>query len=244
MSEESKSTVGAIGKWLAVTSTMITVGLTALNAYWSHQVSKVETDLKLKAAELEQQRLELDAGKERLARYTFVQNLLSGVLTQDSAQKNLTINLITLALTEKEAQQLFAGLQASDNKATRDVGALGNDIVALKTLVIQMNDAVKENRLGAVETLIKNYRSNATAVEQAVSLLEPPKLEMLSASGRINVLVFLRNTDKVAWTPESIARTKNAIAQIRSRSDTGVAIGPQTDDALTQLSSHLEKVKD
>lgn len=154
MSEEPKSTMGAIGKWLAVISTMITVVLTALNAYWSQQVSKVETDLKLKAAELEQQRLELDAGKERLARYTFVQNLLSGVLTQDSAQKNLTVNLITLALTEKEAQQLFAGLQASDNKATRDVGALGNDIVTLKTLVIQMNDAVKENRLGAVETLI------------------------------------------------------------------------------------------
>jgi hypothetical protein len=243
MQKESGGAAGAIGKWIALISTIITVVLTSVNAYWSHQVSKVKTELKIKAAELEQQRLELDAGKERLARYTFVQNLLSGVLTQDSAQKNLTINLISLALTEREAQQLFAGLQASGDEATRNVGALGSNVVALKNLVLQMNDAVRENRLGAVENLINNYRANSTAVELAISMLQPPKLETLSASGRINVLVFLRNTDKSAWTPESIVKAENAIAQIRSRADAGVAIGPQTEDALNQISAHLKKVK-
>jgi hypothetical protein len=241
--EETRSTAGNLGKWLAIVSATLTIALTALNAYWSQQVSKIDTEIKLKAADLERKRLELDAGKERLARYTFVQNLLSGVLTQDPAQKNLTVNLITLALTEKEAQQLFAGLQASDNQATRNVGTLGSDVVAITSLVLQMNDAVKENRTGAVETLISNYRGNSAAIDQALSLLEPPKLDGLSASGRINILVFLRNTDKTAWTPQSISRAERSVDQIRSRADNGVAIGPQTDDALKKLSEHLIKIK-
>jgi hypothetical protein len=241
--EEIKGTVGKVARWLAILSTALTIILTALNAYRSQQVSKVDTGIKVKAAELERQRLELDAGKERLARYTFVQNLLAGVLTQDYAQKNLTINLITLALAETEAQQLFAGLQASDNQATRNVGTLGSDVVALSSLVLQMNDAVKENRIGAVQRLIDNYRGNSTAVEQAVSLLEKPKLDTLSASGRINVLVYLRNTDAVAWTPQTFSRAEKAISDIRSKGDTGNVIGPQTDDALKQLSSHITKLR-
>lgn len=241
-----QSTSGNIGKWLATVSAVLTIGLTALNGYWSRQVSQVETEVKLRAADLERQRLELDAGKEQLSRYTFVQNLLTGVLTQDQAQKTLTVNLINLALTEKEAQQLFAGLQASDNQETQIVGTLGSEVVAttaINNLVQQMNSAVKETRLGAVENLIQNYRGNPAAVDQALLLIEPSKIESLSASGRINVLVFLRNTDKTAWTPQNILRAKNALAQIRDRSNQGIAIGTQTEEALRKLNDFLDEIK-
>jgi len=240
------NTSGNIGKWLATASAILTIGLTGLNAYWSREVSQVESEVKLRAAELEKQRLELDAGKAQMSRYTFVQNLLTGVLAQDQAQKTLTVNLINLALTEKEAQQFFAGLQASDNQETSMVGSLGTEVVAttaINNLVLQMNSAVKETRLGAVENLIQNYRANPAAVEQALLLLEPSKIETLSASGRINVLVFLRNTDKIAWTPQNITRAENALAQIRARANQGVAIGNQTEEALNKMTDFLNNIK-
>ena len=106
-----------------------------------------------------------------------------------------------------------------------------------------MNSAVKETRLGAVENLIQNYRANPAAVEQALLLLEPSKIETLSASGRINVLVFLRNTDKIAWTPQNITRAENALAQIRARANQGVAIGNQTEEALNKMTDFLNNIK-
>ena len=68
MSQEE--TKGEAGKWLAIVSTILTIVLTALNAYWSQQVNKVDTEIKLKAADLERQRLELDTGKERVSHCT------------------------------------------------------------------------------------------------------------------------------------------------------------------------------
>lgn len=245
---ESQSTEGIPGKagrWLAILSAILTIVLTLLNSYWSREISKVDQDLKLREAELKELQLQLDAGKEKLARYTFVYQLFDGVLNQDQAQKTLTVNLITLALTEKEAEQLFAGLQASENQQARDVGTLGSDVVALQGLVTQMNDAVKKNRLGAVENLINNHRGNSLAVELAIQLIEPPKLKNLSPSGRINVLVFLRNTELSAWSPELVARAKEAVKNIRDKAARGItAIGNQTEDALSKLESHLNKVEE
>lgn len=241
--EEAGNVPGKIGKWLAITSAALTIILTAYNGYLSSKVSQAEHEIEKRAQDLETKRLMLDAGKEDINRYAFVQNLLSGVLTQNQAEKNLTINLINLALTEQEAKQLFAGLQASNDNETRIVGSLGSEVVAISNLVLQMNDATKDNRVGAVEVLIKNYRGNSAAVEQAVSLLEPPKLDGLSASGRINVLVFLNNTEAMAWTPQSITRAEKAIDQIRLRATNGVKIGTQTDAALKQLSKHLNIIK-
>lgn len=240
---ETKSVVESTGKWLAIASAALTVVLTALNAYWSHEVSKLDNEIKLKAADLDRQRLELDSGKERLARYAFVQKLLSDVLVQNSTQKNLTVNLIMLALTEQEAQQLFAGLQSSDSHEIRRVGTLGSDVAAVASQVLQMNDAVKVNRTGALQTLINKHRGNSAAVEQALLLIESPKLNELSASGRINVLMFLLSTDKIAWTQQSISKAERAIAQIRSRAKDGFVIGVKTDDALKQLSAHIGRLK-
>lgn len=240
--KEGSSLAGNIGKWLAIVSAALTIILTAYNSYLSSKVKDAENMIQLRAQELENERLKLDHDKFDINRYAFVQDLLSGVLTQNPAEKNLTINLINLALKPEEAKKLFAGLQASNNDETRIVGSLGSELVAISNLVQQMNDAMKNNRIGAVEALIENYRGNSAAVEQAISLLEPPKLNELSASGRINVLVFLNSTMAIAWTPQSIARAEQAINQIRSRATNGVKIGAQTDAALNKLSKHLSGI--
>ncbi len=229
---------------LAIVSAILTISLTALNAYWSHSIERVDSDLKVREAALKEQQLQLDERRERLSRYSFVQGLLNGVLTQNAAQKTLTINLITLALTKQESEQLFAGLQSSADPQARNVGILGSDIVALTSLILQMNDAAKENRIGAVDSLIKHYRANSDAVDQAISMLESPKLDTLSASGRINVLVFLQNTDASAWTPSAISRARDAITIIRRRSAEGtVDAREQTEDALNKLSERLSRLK-
>lgn len=238
--------------WLGVISTAVTLALTGLNAYWSREINATDQRLKVKAAELEEKKLELERlnfslteGKERMARYAFVQGLFSQALNdKDAGQKTLAVNLINLALTENEATKLFTGLQNSTNKQTREVGNIGADLVDITRLVLQIDAAAKESRIGAVDTLIKNYRTDSRAVEQAVGLLEYPKIDQLSASGRINVLVFLRNTEKAAWTPETFARADRAIALIQARHESKISeIGEQTRDGLSQLTAHLAKLR-
>lgn len=46
-----------IGIWLGLISTALTIGLTALNAYWSREISATDQRLKIKAAELEEKSL-------------------------------------------------------------------------------------------------------------------------------------------------------------------------------------------
>ena len=78
----------------------------------------------------------------------------------------------------------------------------------------------------------------------AVWQLEPPRLEALSAAGRINdELTFLRYTQCGAWTPQLFTRAERAGAEIRGRTSLGVQIGPQTDEALNCLSAHLAAIK-
>ncbi|MGC4079735.1 MAG: hypothetical protein QM702_22360 [Rubrivivax sp.] len=256
MNDSGRQQSGGLGSaltiWLGVISTVVTLGLTALNAYWSREISATDQRLKLKASELEEKKLELEKlnfslteGKERMNRYAFVQGLFAQVLNdKDMGQKTLAVNLINLALTADEAKTLFAGLQTSPDKQAREVGNLGADLVGVINLVTQIDAATKESRIGAVDTLIKNYRADARAVDQVLRLLEPPKLNSLSASGRVNVLVFLRNTERAAWSPELLARADRAIALIRARHESKEAeIGEQTKDGLDQLARHLATLR-
>jgi hypothetical protein len=256
MNEPSKtppaSRARTLTVWLGVVSTVLTLSLTALNAYWSREINATDQRLKVKATELEEKKLELERqnfslteGKERMARYAFVQGLFGFVLNEkDVGQRTLAVNLINLALTEAEATKLFTGLQTSSDKRAQEVGNIGNDLVGITNLVMQIDAAAKESRIGAVDTLIKTYRADSRAVDQALSLLESPKLEKLSASGRVNVLVFLRNTERSAWTPELLSRADRALAGIRARHESKVSeIGEQTKEVLNQLTTHLANVR-
>jgi hypothetical protein len=237
---------------LGLVSTLLTLTLTVLNAYWSREISATDQRLKVQAAELEAKKLDLERqnlalteGKERMARYAFVQSLFGSVLSErDIGQRTLAVNLINLTLTESEATKLFAGLQTSTDKRAQEVGNIGSDLVGITQLIVQLDAAAKESRIGAVDTLIKTYRSDSRAVDQALALLEGSRLSKLSSSGRINVLVFLRNTDSTAWSAEMLTRADRVMANIRARHDARTAdIGEQTMDAVNKLASHLLRVR-
>jgi hypothetical protein len=109
-------------------------------------------------------------------------------------------------------------------------------------LLDQLDSPTRDVRISATSRLIKQYATSAEVLQRAVEKLEQPKLEKLSASGRINVLVFLRNTNEVAWSADTIKRARAAIANIRSRKASGVEIGNQTEEALRRLEEHLNRM--
>jgi hypothetical protein len=204
--------------------------------------------LKLKASEIEEKRLDLERqqfglteGKERMARYAFVQGLLpSATSEKDASQRAFAINLMNLALTEQEAAKLFTGMQASSDKRTQEAGSFGQELVAVTSLVAQLDAAAKDARLGAAENLIRNYSRDNRAVEQTIAMLEQPRVTGLSASGRINVLVYLRNTEQSAWTPALRTRAQQAFAGMRSQHAVkALELGQQGLDALGQAERHV-----
>lgn len=110
----------------------------------------------------------------------------------------------------------------------------------IESLVWQMNSNVKQVRLDTVEELIGSHRSNEAAISGAIDLITMPRLESLSASGRINALVFLRNTDPAVWNAGLKERAQTALRDIRERAEQGkVYIGPQTEEAMQRLETML-----
>ncbi len=236
-----------IGSWIGVVSAVVTVVLTVVNAYWSNRIRQVETDLEARQLEiqsqLEQQRIELDAGRERLERFTFAQRLLEDLVDDVEPARSLKINLVNLALTEEEAEDLWQGLRASQDETVSSLGTMAVR-TRLARLVGQMDAATREERIGAVQRLIDDHATNPQAVEQALTMLEEPRVGTLSASGRINVMVFLQRTEPAAWNASTLRRADAALEAMRGRAAAGTApIGEQTREILRGLEDHLDVVR-
>jgi hypothetical protein len=242
---ESQSLTGRILAWIGVVSALLSIIVMGLNAYWSYRNSEKADELEQRRLNLRNQEFALSEGKERMARYAFVHGLFSSVLNEkDQGHRTLAVNLINLALTETEATKLFSGLQASADNRMQQLGNVGSDLVAMIDLIANMDAAVKESRLEAVDSLIKNYRADSRAVTHALSVLEMPKVSRLSASGRINALVFLSNTEETAWTSALVARANDAISAMRQRHGNKTAvIGQQSEDALSAFTNHIATMK-
>jgi len=234
VSEEKKRNYAT---WVAAVSTVVTLSLTALNAYWSNEIGKIENILK-------ERQVSLDEEKSRLARYAFVQNLFDELLTKDEGKKNLNINLITLALNNDEAKQLFSGFATSENKDVEYLGSIGLSSIEIQKLVTGMNDSIKNNRLASVQTLISEYKNSTAAINEAIKMIEPKKTNALSASGRINVLVFLQNTNSEGWNENLVRRAREVTINMQERHKKGIArVGPQTEEALIILRTHLVNIE-
>lgn len=232
-----RTLTGRIGSWVGVVSALITVGLTVVNAYWSNQI-------KDRQADLEEQRIELEQGRERLERFSFVESLLEDLVSDVEPARSLKINLVNLALTTSEAENLWQGLQVSEDETVSSIGTSGAQILDLVHLVGQMNSAVRQDRLEAVDQLISEHRSNPQAIRQAISMLEEPRVDNLSPSGRINVMVFLRNTGMSAWSEAEVRRARAALEAMKARNADGTApFGSQTQEVLESVEQHLENVE-
>ena len=162
---------------------------------------------------------------------------------------NANEQLILVAKTTNKDATLVAKVE-KDVKERKELVAnivdsaeIRNLEVQLRNLVWQMNSSVKATRLAAVSELIEGYSSNQIAISSALEMLAMPQLATLSSSGRINVLVFLRNTEASSWNEGLQNRASSSIRTIRKRALEKIAyIGPQTEDALRRLDKFLSEI--
>lgn len=162
---------------------------------------------------------------------------------------NANEQLILVAKTTNKDASLVAKVE-KDVKERKELVAnivdsaeIRNLEVQLRNLVWQMNSSVKATRLAAVSELIEGYSSNQIAISSALEMLAMPQLATLSSSGRINVLVFLRNTEASSWNEGLQNRASSSIRTIRKRALEKIAyIGPQTEDALRRLDKFLSEI--
>ena len=162
---------------------------------------------------------------------------------------NANEQLILVAKTTNKDASLVAKVE-KDVKERKELVAnivdsaeIRNLEVQLRNLVWQMNSSVKATRLAAVSELIEGYSSNQIAISSALEMLAMPQLATLSSSGRINVLVFLRNTEASSWNEGLQNRASSSIRTIRKRALEKIAyIGPQTEDALRRLNKFLSEI--
>ena len=162
---------------------------------------------------------------------------------------NANEQLILVAKTTNKDASLVAKVE-KDVKERKELVAnivdsaeIRNLEVQLRNLVWQINSSVKATRLAAVSELIEGYSSNQIAISSALEMLAMPQLATLSSSGRINVLVFLRNTEASSWNEGLQNRASSSIRTIRKRALEKIAyIGPQTEDALRRLNKFLSEI--
>lgn len=113
----------------------------------------------------------------------------------------------------------------------------GGDTAALAA---QLTSADKALRLSAGQAIADRMRSQekGETIAALVAQLQPPRLEQLSASGRLNVLYMLNLEPSWQTRPEA-QDLSSALATVRARASQGVAIGGQTNDCLTKLETKL-----
>ena len=191
---------------------------------------------------------ELEERSEELIKE--IQNSTSEILKLQEQMAKGNAQLLAIARDQDQDGSLVAKVEKELEERNEQVATIvasaesRNQEVQIRNIVWQMNSGVKSTRLKAVADLINNYKSNHLAISLALDLLEMPQLETLSSSGRINVLVFLRNTEPSSWSDELKNRAYSAISLIRERSDENkVFIGPETEDALRKLDKFLSEIE-
>jgi hypothetical protein len=88
---------------IAVLSSAVTVVLTVLNSYTKDQIDKASQGIQSRLASVEE-------SKERVQRYQFVYQTLSGAARKDSSDQAIALGIARLALDSSEGNNLFAAL--------------------------------------------------------------------------------------------------------------------------------------
>jgi len=249
--KQTKPLSEKISFWIGIIGTIVTIGLTVWNTITKNQIdaqkatlemaqAKQDSTLKRIQAELDERTTRIEESKERVERYKWVFDLFPSLTAPDEKKKNFSVNLIRLALTTEEAQTLFTGLQTSKDKNLKSVGETGITAIDNEALYlvnqIDGNDA--STRKSAVARLIRAYHSSSQAIGATLDLLGSKKIGTLSASGKINALVFLSNTDSQAWTADQLTEANKVLQSIpRVQGQT------QTNKNLGLFKEFIEKAK-
>ena len=253
---------GKPSSWVPLLAAIAAIG-TSIGQYQAYSIQEKETAIKEKNEALdarekvvtakEEESLLKERNKQLEKRSSELTALISQYTIQMSQLKEEIKSggkeLLSLAEKKNLGQAALAELEttiaerAKKTDSIVDSAIKRNAEVELQNLVWQMNSDSKPERLAAVAKLIESYSADPVAIELSVELLTTPNLESLSSSGRINVLVFLRNTKTTAWTTKSLLGAESAIDEIRNRAEVGKAyIGPQTEEALDKLEQHLSQI--
>lgn len=112
----------------------------------------------------------------------------------------------------------------------------------LDRLVAQLVSDNRQDRLSAGQSLANRVRGSedAEVIAALLAQLESPRLEQLSAAGRLNLLYLLNLEPTWAQRPEK-QRLADVLSHLRQRAATrGIVIGSQTQDCIDQLDAKLE----
>jgi hypothetical protein len=205
------------------------------------QIDRREADLKSLELTLKERSTGVEESKERVERYKWVISLFPNLNGNDNKEKTFTVNLIRLALTKDEAQQLFSGLQSSADTTLQSLGQKGIKLIEnepIFALVSQMNESTPETRKHAVAMLVQDYKSSPQAITLTLRMYDQAKIKNLSSSGIINGLYYLGLTDPESWNKEQIADGKNIVKRIKASNP-----GPKTQTALNTLETLLNKTE-
>ena len=229
----------SLGPAVTIIGSLVTIVLTAWN-------TAVKTRIDSATARLEATRVELEASRDRVARYQFVRSILTGIDSTGSESQALSVNLIRLALDSAEANRLFSGLTTSRDTSLAQVGSIGVAAIAdqaVVTLVQRLVGPTRSTRVAASEALKQRYVSSQAAVRQVLSLLEPPQIDALTPDGRINALDFLRDTGADAWGPDELTRGTAVLATLQRMSAANApGIGAKTRELIAAFATHLHTV--
>lgn len=239
--KNKKSFYDNLSFWIGIIGTVTTLVLTVWNANTKMEIDRREAELKSLEIMLKERSTGVEESKERVERYKWVFSLFPNLNGDDPQEKNFAINLIRLALTQKEAQQLFSGLQASSDTTLQSLGENGIKVIEnepIFNLVSQMNASTAEIRKHAVAMLIQDYKSSSKAISLTLRLYEPDKIDNLSPSGKINGLYYLSATDPEAWKKDQKQAANDVLVQLQSSSP-----GPQTQKAIDAAKAFLGKIE-
>src|SRR5271157_3350941 len=135
---------------IGIVTAAISMGLAIFNGITSYQIDK--------------QKIDLEASKEKMARYTFVQERFPILLMNDCPKRTLTLNLIQLALKAEESKKLFEGLNTSSDPKVKNIGMEGVNIIEkqnIMTLAKNLNASDIEIRRKSYADLVEKYNKNS-----------------------------------------------------------------------------------
>ncbi|MHA6248903.1 hypothetical protein ACXYMU_13250 [Pontibacter sp. CAU 1760] len=227
--------------WVGIIGSLVTIVLTIWNTHTKSLIDKRESELQALEMKLKERTTGVEESKERVDRYKWVLSLFPALNGKDENERNFTLNLARLALTKDEAEQLFAGLQASSDTALRSIGQTG--IAAIQNepitmLVSQMNANTAQVRKSAVATLVRDYGASPQAITNTLRMYDARNINSLSPSAIINGLVYLSTTEPAAWDKQQLQTGRQVAATIEARKP-----GSQTRAVLMSFNSFLQKVE-
>lgn len=230
-----------ISFWVGIIGSLITILLTAWNTHTKSQIDKREEELRFLEVKLMERTTGIEESKERIDRYKWVLSLFPALNGKDANERNFTLNIARLALTNEEAEQLFAGLQSSTDTSLQSIGQTGikaiqNEPITL--LISQMNGNTADIRKSAVAALVRNYASAPQAITLALRAYDENNIGNLSPSAIINGLYFLSTTEPSAWDNHQLAVGRQVVSKVES-----LQPGQQTKAALAAFHRNLIKVE-